>query len=72
MNKIMITCPVTGKHVSTGIITDRDTFNHLPVALSSMNCPHCGVATSMDGADAWLRDEKPLSGDLPGGVLFLG
>lgn len=72
MNKIMVTCPATFKHVSTGIITDKDTFDHLPASVSSMNCPHCGMSHPWTVKDAWLEGTKHPTADPLGGILFFG
>lgn len=58
MYHIMVTCPSTGKHVATGVSTDRDGFVHLPGipgVISGKNCPHCGFRHAWTTADAWLE-----------------
>jgi endogenous inhibitor of DNA gyrase (YacG/DUF329 family) len=71
MNKIMVTCPATGKHVSTGIITNKDTFDHLPNTISSMNCPHCGTAHAWHANEAWLESERPTPLNPAGGLVYV-
>lgn len=40
MGILWIVCPVTGRKVSTGIETDRDSFDQIPA--TPMKCPDCG------------------------------
>ena len=71
MNKIMVTCPSTGKDVSTGISTNKDTLDHLPNTISSMNCPHCGTAHDWTVGDAWLEGETAKSGYPAAGSAYV-
>jgi hypothetical protein len=38
----MLTCPVTGDDFSTGIHTDKLSFESLPDPVMKALCPHCG------------------------------
>ena len=59
MDEIMIACPVTGQHIKTGIITDKNSFDHLPQVEVSIKCPHCGGSHSWKASNAWLGDIAP-------------
>jgi endogenous inhibitor of DNA gyrase (YacG/DUF329 family) len=39
---IWITCPTTGRQVSTGIETDAESFAALPAWTLTLTCPDCG------------------------------
>jgi hypothetical protein len=69
MYNVMVKCPETGLDVSTGIVTDEQTFNRLPASVSSMHCPHCGVAHAWSSRNAWLEGTRPVSTP-PAGGLF--
>ena len=43
MGVVTIRCPRTGARVSTGLETDRRSFDAMPVVSSYMHCPACGV-----------------------------
>ena len=70
MEKIMVSCPATGKHVSTGLHTDKDTFDHLPAIISNYNCPHCGTTHHWTVREAWLDSQKPTSFDPASGSVM--
>ncbi len=42
MGTLVITCPVTGQKIETGIETDRDSLDLTPHFSSTIACPHCG------------------------------
>jgi len=42
MGVILLTCPVTGDDFSTGIHTDKLSFESLPDPVMKALCPHCG------------------------------
>jgi hypothetical protein len=58
MCTVMVTCPTTGKSISTGIETDRITFDQLPNVLSHSRCPHCGIEHPWWTREAWLSDRE--------------
>jgi hypothetical protein len=43
MGLIVIRCPRTGENASTGIETDRASFDAMPEVPSTMTCPLCGA-----------------------------
>jgi hypothetical protein len=49
MHVLMVRCPETGRHISTGIEIDSDSFASLPDKLPVSNCPLCGRG------HAWLK-----------------
>jgi hypothetical protein len=55
MGVVMLTCPETGKPVSTGLETDAATFAYLPrTETLMMPCPACGG--QHPSSEAWLDD----------------
>jgi endogenous inhibitor of DNA gyrase (YacG/DUF329 family) len=54
MAVVMITCPNTGRPVSTGIESDPRSFACLPDVLSHSKCPHCGSEHVWWTREAWL------------------
>ena len=58
MDEIIFLCPATGQQIKTGIITDKNTFEHLQDAGSNIKCSHCGGTHSWHTAEAWLGDER--------------
>jgi len=59
MAMLMIKCPRTGKDVSTGILTDSDSYQKIPDTLVYTRCPHCGLEHAWWHKDAWLAEERP-------------
>jgi len=49
---IMISCPATGRGVSTGI--EVCATDQLPVVTATMSCPACGRVHEWTKNDAWL------------------
>ena len=62
MGCVMITCPVTGKPVSTGIDTELATLQQAIPFRSSIRCPACGAEHSWSGSDAWICETIPFGG----------
>jgi hypothetical protein len=56
MHEIMITCPETGKAISTGVFSDSKSLALTPFFVSHVQCPACGGQHSWSKSDAWLRD----------------
>jgi hypothetical protein len=59
MSTVMIRCPTTGKSFSTGIETERATFECLRDSLARSRCPHCGLEHVWWTREAWLEDGDP-------------
>ncbi len=56
MGCVMITCPVTGQAVSTGIDTELATLQQAAPFLSSTRCAACGAQHQWSRSDAWICD----------------
>jgi endogenous inhibitor of DNA gyrase (YacG/DUF329 family) len=54
MGTVMVTCPITGKPISTGIETEAEVLDHLPTIEAAVHCPHCGEK------HFWTRDHARL------------
>ena len=59
MSSVMITCPTTGRAVSTAIETEPDVFSQLPNVTARMHCPACGGEHLWTIRSAWLADVPP-------------
>ena len=59
MAMLMIKCPRTGQDISTGILTDSDSFQKIPDTLAYTRCPHCGLAHAWWHKEAWLAEKGP-------------
>jgi hypothetical protein len=59
MAMLMIRCPRTGQDISTGILTDSDSYQRIPDALVYTLCPRCGLQHAWWHKDAWLAEEGP-------------
>jgi hypothetical protein len=46
MGVLLVTCPVTGKEFSTGLLIDKDSLPALPGVESSAHCPTAKRSTS--------------------------
>jgi hypothetical protein len=57
MPDIMITCPVFGKPVSTGLHTDSIKLETLPASPFKLRCPSCKKMHRRKAKDAWV-DQK--------------
>ena len=56
MGELMISCPKTGKPVSTGIYIGREKLGAMPVFFSSSFCPSCRTSHEWFARDAWICD----------------
>jgi hypothetical protein len=52
MGTVMITCPSTGRDVSTGI--EMYAVDQLPIVIATMMCSACGRVHEWTKNDAWL------------------
>jgi hypothetical protein len=59
MGVLIIKCPNTGRDISTGIETDKDTFAAMPNDVVETRCPHCRTKHSWRPRDARLIDAIP-------------
>jgi hypothetical protein len=53
MGIIMISCPSTGRAVSTEI--EMQDVDRLPTVIATMTCPDCGGVHKWTKSDAWLE-----------------
>jgi predicted RNA-binding Zn-ribbon protein involved in translation (DUF1610 family) len=60
MSSVMISCPDTGRSVSTAIETESSVFRRLPNVASRMLCPACGQEHVWTTSSAWLSGEPRL------------
>jgi len=51
VGSISITCPTTGKPVSTGMTLEPESFYRSVLTGNSVKCPHCGHT------HIWTKDE---------------
>jgi len=55
---MMITCPRTGKPVSTGHSNDSKSFAAIKPEGNKSRCSACGGTHMWDKKDTWLRGER--------------
>lgn len=55
MPDILTKCPLTGKTLETGLITEIVQFDDLPSLALPARCAHCGDIHLWKPADAWVR-----------------
>lgn len=60
MSSVMITCPNTGKSVSTAIEVEPSEFRRLPKIASRMRCSVCGEEHVWLISSAWLAGQPRL------------
>jgi hypothetical protein len=56
MGMVMITCPATGRAISTGIRTERSEFACTPVFFADSYCPLCDADHRWFARDAWVEE----------------
>jgi hypothetical protein len=61
MGAVMISCPVTGTPVSTGIETDQSSLDLTPPFESRIKCPACGGEHVWSKHDIWINEPPPLA-----------
>lgn len=61
MGIVTIRCPRTGEEASTGLETDRATWDKLPIVVSKMRCPSCGVEHVWSKTYARFDEPSPPS-----------
>lgn len=60
MGCVMITCPVTGTAVSTGIETEQSTLDRAKSFTSRIVCRACGGEHMWSRRDAWICEFAPF------------
>lgn len=58
MSAVIIKCPHTGEHISTGIETDSESFGKLPEVLIRSRCRVCGLEHAWWTREGRLADSK--------------
>jgi hypothetical protein len=59
MGWVMISCPVTGRAISTGIETDHFSLKQVRSFTSRCSCQACGGEHAWSNFDAWICDTSP-------------
>ena len=59
MGRVMISCPVTGTAISTGIEADRFSLEAAKAFQSRARCPACGNEHIWSRTDAWICESGP-------------
>jgi len=59
MPDILVTCPITGRPVPTGIGTESIVLDSLPKVSIPMHCPECGGYHYWTREHAWVDGEEP-------------
>jgi hypothetical protein len=54
MGSLIVRCSRTGQDFSSGIETDRRSFELTPAFNARIRCPLCGVEHAWSKIDAWL------------------
>jgi hypothetical protein len=57
----MIRCPATGKPISIGITTTKESFENSEYQNNSVGCPHCGQVHRWSKEDAYLAADAAHS-----------
>jgi hypothetical protein len=60
MGSVMISCPVTGTPIPTGIETDQSSLDLTPPFESRIKCPACGGEHIWSKSDIWICEPQPL------------
>ena len=56
---VMVSCPTTGRELSTGVEMDAATFERLPDIHSQIKCPLCHLDHNWSTREAWLGNPAP-------------
>jgi hypothetical protein len=56
---VMVSCPITGRELSTGVELDAATFERLPDIHSQIKCPLCRLDHNWSTREAWLGNPAP-------------
>jgi len=59
MGAVMVKCPDTGREIPTGIVSDRRTFNAMPVFFARVYCPLCRTEHEWFAKEAWVCEAEP-------------
>jgi hypothetical protein len=59
MAALKFMCPVTGRHVDTGLELNAQSFANLSRESTELVCPHCDQPHILAGVSAWLGELQP-------------
>jgi hypothetical protein len=59
MGTVMVRCPQTGRDIPTGLVTDRKSFEVMPVFFARVYCPICRIEHEWFAKEAWVRETEP-------------
>jgi hypothetical protein len=62
MGVIIVTCPVTGREIESGIEIDRDSFARISSTVGRVWCPYCKTEHEWRAQDARIRDGESDDG----------
>lgn len=65
MGHVMITCPVTGKPVSTGIDAELAALDQAIPFRAFVHCPACGAEHAWSRSDAFISEAVPFEEPRP-------
>lgn len=60
MGVIMIKCPRSGRAITTGMNTDRETFQCSAVFFSRTYCTTCRITHEWFARDAWVYEPEEM------------
>ena len=56
MGTVVIKCPETGTHITTGVLTDKAGFDELTANGTIGKCPACGKSHTWSSENAEFKD----------------
>jgi hypothetical protein len=59
MGAVMVRCPQTGRDIPTGLVTDRKSFESMPVFFARVHCPICRTEHEWFAKEAWVCEAEP-------------
>jgi hypothetical protein len=59
MGAVMVRCPHTGRDIPTGLVTDRKSFEAMPVFFARVYCPICRIEHEWFAKEAWVCETEP-------------
>jgi hypothetical protein len=62
MGAVMVRCPETGRHIPTGLVTDRKSFDATPVFFARVYCPICRSEHEWFAKEAGCARSTPARG----------
>src|SRR5262249_26261417 len=57
MGAVMVRCPQTGRNIPTGLTTDRESFEAMPVFFARVHCPICRTEHEWFAKEAWVLEK---------------